>query len=118
MENEKLKAKEAERKSKGRARPNTMHTAKVKIVESEIARLQHNILPSEQAPYVPLIVDELVVSASERRASRSATMTIRPTHLMAMATMPTMPCAASSASTTTSRRPRTRSTHVAHYLHN
>ena len=63
VENEKLKAKEAERKSKGRARPNTMHTAKVKIVESEIARLQHNILPSEQAPYVPLIVDELVISA-------------------------------------------------------
>ena len=82
VENKKLEALKAERAVKGPGRPNTSHSSKVKASGAKIARLMRNILPSEQAPYVPRTMFELVTSAAThpqhhaaaklRRASRSA----------------------------------------------
>ena len=82
VENKKLEALAAERAAKGPGRPNTSHSSKVKAAGFKIARLMRNILPSEQAPFVPRSMFELVTSAAKhpqhhaaaklRRASRSA----------------------------------------------
>ena len=47
VESKKLEALAAERANKGRGRPNTSHSSKVKAAEAKIARLMRNILPSE-----------------------------------------------------------------------
>ena len=64
VENKKLEALKAERAVKGSGRPNTAHSSKVKASGAKIARLMRNILPSEQAPYVPRTMFELVTSAA------------------------------------------------------
>ena len=65
VENKKLEALAAERAAKGRGRPNTAHSSKVNASGAKIARLMRNILPSEQAPYVPRGMLELVSSAAK-----------------------------------------------------
>jgi hypothetical protein len=72
VENKKLEALEAERKVKGRGRPNTSHSSKVKAAGAKIARLMRNILPSEQAPYVPRTMLELVSSAAKHPQHHAA----------------------------------------------
>ena len=75
VENKKFEALKAERAVKGSGRPNTAHSSKVKASGAKIARLMRNILPSEQAPYVPRTMLELVSSAAkhpQHHASRSA----------------------------------------------
>ena len=64
VENKKLEALKAERAVNGSGRPNTAHSSKVKAAGAKIARLMRNILPSEQAPYVPRTMFELVTSAA------------------------------------------------------
>ena len=64
VENKKLEALAAERAAKGPGRPNTSHSSKVKAAGFKIARLMRNILPSEQAPFVPRSMFELVTSAA------------------------------------------------------
>ena len=65
VESKKLETLAAERAAKGRGRPNTSHSSKVKAAGAKIARLMRNILPSEQAPYVPRSMLELVSSAAK-----------------------------------------------------
>ena len=65
VEDKKLEALAAERAAKGPGRPNTSHSSKVKASGAKIARLMRNILPSEQAPYVPRSMLELVSSAAK-----------------------------------------------------
>ena len=64
VENKKLEVLKAERAVNGSGRPNTAHSSKVKAAGAKIARLMRNILPSEQAPYVPRTMFELVTSAA------------------------------------------------------
>jgi len=64
VDNKKLEALAAERKNKGSGRPNTHHSSEMKASGAKIARLMRNILPSEQAPYVPRTMFELVTSAA------------------------------------------------------
>ena len=53
IENQKLEAYTAERKNKGRGRPNMAHTAKVAAAEGRIAGLQRGVLPSDPVPNMP-----------------------------------------------------------------
>ena len=71
-ENKKLEALSAERAAKGRGRPNTIHSSKVKAAATKIARLMRIILPSEQAPYVPRTMLELVSSAAKHPQHHAA----------------------------------------------
>ena len=72
VENKKLEALAAERATKGRGRPNTSHSSKVKAAGAKIARLMRNILPSEQAPHVPRSMLELVTSAAKHPQHHAA----------------------------------------------
>ena len=63
---------EAERKNKGRGRPNTAHAAKKKAAESKNSRLQRGILPGESVQITPRTASELRQSAAQHPQHHAA----------------------------------------------